>query len=455
MDVAEVDRSLASIYRGTPWIVVAEPAAATTLNVGQLQDWGVERILVIAATEGVGPLPDGVLIHLTGAQADTLMAGIRAFAASLESATVTDVIASFDPDGSARVLSPPFGMGSALAGRPAYGARWPVWRSLENKMEIDDHFRRAGVSTAPSEVVPVAEAPAATRRLASELGSVWVADNREGWHGGGEYVQWVRGSGDVASALEWFTGHADRVRVMPFLDGIPCSIHGYVTRRGISAFRPVEMLIARQVGSPRFRYLGMATTWDPPQDVRDRLRDAARQMGAYLARTVSYRGPFSIDGVLTVDGFLPTELNPRMSAGFGIQAARVGELKIGLLTRAVVEGDIDVDPEDLERLILDAADRQRSLRIGIPVAETRPADSIPIVISGDVIARTTGEPHGTLDIGPASSGSYVLIRPEDEHIPIGRSAAGLAVSTARLAAETWDLAIGGLQPAVDVGERST
>lgn len=450
MDFAALEERLATIYGGTPWIVVTDAAAAATPNVARLRDWGVERILVLSAAEGVGPQPDA-RIHLTGSHGGSIMEGFRAFSRSLTTATVAKVIADFDPAATARILSPPFGAESAFRSRRPYGQRRASWMALEDKMVIDAHFAAAGVATAPHVVVGVDGAAAAAVDLSSPLGTVWVADNRDGWHGGGEYVRWIRNAEDRRAAVEWFAVHARRVRVMPFLDGLPCSIHGYVTDGGVGAFRPVEMLIARRAGSSSLRYLGMATTWDPDPHQREAMREAARRMGVYLDGLVAYRGPFSIDGVMTSEGFRPTELNPRMSAGFGIQAASVPELHAGLLTRALIEGDIDVDPHELEDVIVQAADRSRSLRIGIPFAEARDQDSIPIEIGESAIRRTREEvAHGTLRIGPAPAGSYALLQPEQEHVPIGPSAATLAVSTARLAAETWDLPLEHLEPARDI-----
>jgi hypothetical protein len=41
-----------------------------------------------------------------------------------------------------------------------------------------------------------------------------------------------------ARALAFFVTRCDRVRVMPFLDGVPCSIHGLACRTAQRAFRP-------------------------------------------------------------------------------------------------------------------------------------------------------------------------------------------------------------------------
>jgi hypothetical protein len=453
MDFAHIEDRLASVYGGTPWIVVADAAAGATPNVARFRDWGVERILVFAAAEGVGPQPDAE-VHLTGSHGATIMEGFRAFARSLSSHAVAGVIDAFDPRGEARILAPPFGAESAFGVRRAYGERRPEWMALEDKMVIDAHFEAAGITTAPHAIVAVEDAPGAAAVVSSDHGTVWVADNREGWHGGSEYVRWVRNAEDERAAVEWFRRHARRVRVMPFLDGLPCSIHGYVTDDGTAAFRPVEMLIARRADGSGFRYLGTATTWDPDPGQRDSMRGSARRMGAYLDCLVRYRGPFSIDGVMTARGFIPTELNPRMSSGFGVQAANVPELHAGLLTRALVEGDIDIDPDELENVVVPAADRNRALRIGIPFAETRDKGSVPITITSGAILRAPADAaHGTLDIGPAPAGSYALLRPEQEHVPIGISAAPMAVSLAHLAADEWNLAIEDLEPAREVSSR--
>jgi hypothetical protein len=41
------------------------------------------------------------------------------------------------------------------------------------------------------------------------------------------------------------SARADRVRVMPFLEGIPCSIHGIVFAEHVAALQPLEMVTLR------------------------------------------------------------------------------------------------------------------------------------------------------------------------------------------------------------------
>jgi hypothetical protein len=433
-------------------VVIGEVAAAAPRLVEQLGDLDVDAVMVVSATEGVGPLPDRATLHFTRTAGETLMGGLRAYSASLDNpdAALTAALDAFDPDGTAWVLAPPFGLDAPLAGRRTYGARRPEWIELENKMTVDSLWDRAGLDRAPSRVVDVGDAAAAHRDLAGDHGTVWVADNSEGWHGGGEYVRWVRDDAAVPVATEWFAAHAERVRVMPFLDGIPCSIHGYVTAAGVAAFRPVEMLIARASDPAGFSYMGFATTWDPPGWVRDQMRAAARAVASTLDQSVGYRGPFSIDGVATAGGFRPTELNPRFSPGFGIQAAKVEGLAIGLLTRALIEGDLPVDPVWLEEAIVSAADTHRVAGMGLVTKESVEPGSIHIRVDGDRLVGVEEPAQGTIGTGAAISGSFVRMTLDEGAIPIGASMAPYAVQGARLAADHWGFDLPVVQPAPDV-----
>lgn len=455
MDVRAINQQLAALYGGSDWVVVGDVAAATTPNVDTLRDWGVERIMVVAATEGVGPLPKADVTHYTRSLSASMMGGFRAFARSLTTDGVRDAIAQFESGSMVRILAPPFG-GEAAFERPAYGERRPEWVALENKMTVDRLFAEAGVTTAPSEVVRVEEAAAVGRRLASRAGSVWVADNTEGWHGGGEYVRWVKSVDDEASATAWFGEHSSQVRVMPFLEGLPCSIHGFISGPGdVAVFRPVEMLIGRDPRALAFQYLGMSTMWDPQPTMREEMRSVARRVAHHLDEIVRFRGPFSVDGVATANGFLPTELNPRMSSGFGIQASTVKSLRMGLLTRAVIENDLAVSATDLEELVVQSADGERVLRAMVHSAETRDADSIPVRIDGARVHLSEERFDGTIEIGPAAGGSVAMLKVVTDHLPLGQSAAPMAVSMARLASETWDLRVPKLRCADPVSYTGT
>jgi hypothetical protein len=69
----------------------------------------------------------------------------------------------------------------------------------------------------------------AGRSLDLGRGTVWAGDARDGFNGGGEYVRWIRHevSVDVDEAVTFFAARCDQVRVAPFVEGLPCGIHGW------------------------------------------------------------------------------------------------------------------------------------------------------------------------------------------------------------------------------------
>ena len=276
MALDDVVAETARAYAGRKWIVAAGAAAAATGFVQDLQEWDAEDILVLSAAPGAGNLPDAP-IHYTGTTGDTMMSGIRAFTESVThpDAATRAAVERYDPDGSALVLVESFVESGLVVGRRVFGARRPEWVALEDKTVIDDVWDRAGVPRAPSAVVPVAEAAAAAGSLAGAHGTVWTADNREGWHGGAAYTRWVADAADAAEAESWFRDRADSVRVMPFFDGIPCSFHGFVANDG------------RRCGWPPD---GPQNCWPPPSAtwVRSRLMACAAAAGS--DRPSSIRG---------------------------------------------------------------------------------------------------------------------------------------------------------------------
>mgnify|MGYP001822221341 CR=1 FL=1 len=444
MDLEQINRALASFHRDKRWILVPGVAAAATETVALLREWGSGPIMIVTAAEGVGDLPTADVIRYTRASGHTQMAGIRAALRAVEqpSSAVLAAVDEFDPDHQAMVLGPDFSRGSVLAGRPVYGARPAAWGALEDKMIIDRLWDDAGVRRAPSAVVPVAEAPAVAAGLASDLGTVWVADNSEGWHGGGEYARWVRDPEDVAPAVEWLGEHAAEVRVMPFLDGIPCSIHGFATHDGVAVFLPVEMVILRRADRPEFVYVSAANFWDPPGAAREEMRIAVRRVGTLLKERHGYLGGFGIDGVCTSDGFLPTELNPRLSKGHHLQAL-AADLPISIMELMQIEGDLEISSVELEQFIVDAAVDARRGGMLLPLDGYEEPRRVGIrFIDGRAVAvDAEGVADATMEIGGAVAGSIIIMRLAPERTPIGPSIAPRSVAVIDLARRIWDLDI--------------
>jgi hypothetical protein len=458
MDLDAAKGRLADIHRGRKWILTPDAAAAAGSLVEQLHGWESGPIMIVSAIEGVGEVPEVERVHYTRTGGDTIIGNIRAFLDSIEepSATLRAAVDAFDPEGEAMNLAAGFSRKPELAGRPIYGKRPADWGALEDKMLIDELCDAAGIARAPSAIVPVAEASAAADRLAGELGTVWVADNTEGWHGGGEYVRWVRGPDDIPPAQQWFSEHAASVRVMPFLDGIPCSIHGFNTRDGTAVFLPVEMLIFRHTERPEFVYGRAANYWDPPPQITGQMRDAGSRMGALLADRVGYLGGFGIDGVATKDGFLPTELNPRQSVGHAIQASRA-DLALGSLERAIIAGDLDVAATDLEETTVAAARATRGGGMLIPIEGDHEAAETGLVFtdSGAEAVAIEHPSDARMRIGPGGLASVIIVRFDPEWDEVGPSVAPRVLQTLPLAERLWDVKVPPLEAAPDpFSERS-
>jgi len=452
MDLDRTNHTIAAFHRGKKWILVPDVAAAATGTVEQLREWGSGPIMIVTAAEGVGDLPTADVIRYTRASGDTMMTGVRAALTAVEQPSdgVLAAVDEFDPDHEAMVLGGGFSRGSVLAGRPVYGTRPAAWGALEDKMIIDQLWDDAGVRRAPVAIVPVADAPTAAADLASDLGTVWVADNSEGWHGGGEYARWIRDPEDVAPALDWFGEHAAEVRVMPFLDGIPCSVHGFATDDGVAVFLPIEMVILRLVDRPEFVYAQAANFWNPPAVIRDEMRAAARRVGMLLKSRYGYLGGFGIDGVCTSDGFLPTELNPRLSVGHHLHA-RAADLPITAMELMQIEGDLGISAADLEDFVLGIAADSRRGGLLLPLGGDEEPRKVGIrFIDGRAVAvDPDGIKDATMEIGPAVMGSIIIMQFEPERTPIGPTIAPRSVAAIDLAREIWDLDIPAVVPAPD------
>jgi hypothetical protein len=170
------------------------------------------------------------------------------------------------------------------------------------------------------------------------------------------------------------------------------------------------------------------------------MREVARRVGAYLARVEGYLGPYGVDGVLTVDGFRPTELNPRMSAGAGVQLGAI-DLPLGLLMRAEIEGLVEVDHEWLEKTAL--GQRRPMFHFGKMVTEeVRDALRVAIDNRGNVIEAGHSQVSiGKITAGPSATGSYIMGDFEIEKIAAGEAVGSLVAASLNLARAKWGLGL--------------
>ena len=449
--------ALGPLFAGRKVMVTGGPLAAMTGTCRRLLELGAERPFLLATGVGTGEVPgrdeaDWVVVEV---RAPDIIAEIRAAMRLLEllPAEVMAALDRWDPGREALVLSPMFNELPEIAGRRVYGPRRPEWRRLEDKVVVDALWDDLGVPRAPSAVVPAEAAAqrAAAERLDRGAGTAWAGDARQGFNGGAHCVRWVRTPEDAAEAAAFLAERCDQVRVMPFLEGVPGSIHGVVFPDGVATFRPVELVTLRQPGSNRLRYAGAATFWDPPAADREAMRGLARRVGEGLRDRVGYRGAFTVDGVLAAEGFLPTELNPRLGAGLSVMTRDLPDLPVGLLHGALIEGErLAVGADDLERQVLAVADRTRAGGAWTVTEVTAQAtEQLPVVFEGGSCrpAAAEGLADGVLAFGPSGVGGFVRLNLGSDRIPAGPPVAPLAVAAFALADERFGTGIGPLEPA--------
>ena len=429
--VAErVHETLPDWIGGRRVVLTGMPIAATRGWIEQLRSLGAGRVLVVGTTLGTGNLPDpehAEWIDLDIRASDPVDE-FRRFErlAADPPAALTEALDRFDPHGDALLLAAPFQAVTTVAGRPVVGGRRTEWVALEDKTTNDALFDRAGVDRPPSEIVAADDRSAlgaAAGRLDRGQGTVWSGDASEGFNGGGTFVRWVTDEAQADAARHRFANRCRWVRVAPFLEGTPCSIHGFATDDGLAVFRPVEAMTLRSADPPTLHYGGTATFFDPPEADRARMRVVARRVGSLLRDEVGFLGSYTVDGVLTDDGFRPTELNPRLGAGFTPLLAGVPELPFLAFHWAVAAGwPCPVAPDELEETITAAADAHRAG--GGWVAgrarwhETR---EHPVVVSdvGCRAAADGSEANGVVTTGPSSQGGFIRFTATPDATPVG------------------------------------
>jgi len=447
------------LFKGQRIIIVGLPLAGTLDAVTRFRKLGSDRCLVLASGPGTGTFPrtddaEWMVLEHRSPDVVTELHAVEALMAN-PPAEVIRVMDRYDPDRRALVLAPVVTLGpipSQMAGRRVWGARPAASLALEDKTRIDVFWDRIGVERSPFVVAPlsIAAVRGASDRMDRGSGTVWAGDAREGLHGGAHLIRWVRSESELTQALSFFSERCDRVRIMPFLEGIPCSIHGLVFRDDIVTIRPVELITLRPKNSAKFLYAGAATYWDPSDADREYMRTLARRVGEAFRAQVG-PGTFTVDGVMTEDGFRPTELNPRFGAGLSVMARGLPDLPLILICQALQGGEaIDYRPRELEEMLVQGADTHRSGGGWTTTRKVEPETrehALVRVDRGHRLASPGESADATLLIGPSNIGGFVRFTPDPARMPRGPSIAPDVVAAFALADREFGTGLGPVAPA--------
>jgi len=452
------ETAVRALLDGRPVVISGGPLAGLVRRLDQARELSGGDVFLLAFGRGTGPLPDlsTTPVHVIEQTSPDLVAEVREQVRVLADLPADAVAAldAWDPQRRAQVLGGPFVTARTVAGRRVLDGRLEEWAALEDKTTSDALWAAAGLRHAPAEVIEadVTSLRAAHLRLDDGAGTVWSGDSRAGFNGSASHVRRVGSAEQVEDVADWYAGECDRVRVMPFLDGIPCSAHGIVLPDGVAVLRPVEQVVLRQAAGTRFVYAGISTHWDPSSADREEIRAAVRRVGHVLARDHGFRGAYSVDGILTGDGWLPTELNPRFAGGMGMISRSIPDFPLMLLQAVLVcEASPGMTAVEIERTVLASADavRNGSVHVGSPILPAPEETSeLPVVFSpdGSSLRRADpGEPaSSSLMLGPSGFGAFLRLDVGPGSVPPGTSVGPLAAATLALADEQWGTGFGPL-----------
>jgi hypothetical protein len=166
------------------------------------------------------------------------------------------------------------------------------------------------------------------------------------------------------------------------------------------------------------------------------MRAVARRVGeAYRAQVGP--GTFTVDGVMTEDGFRPTELNPRFGAGLSVMARGLPDLPLILICQALQGGEIlDYRPRELETMLVEGADAHRSGGGWTTIQKVEKEShehSLCRADGGYQLAATGEQADASLLIGPSNIGGFVRFTPDPARTARGPSIAPAVVAAFALA----------------------
>ena len=184
-----------------------------------------------------------------------------------------------------------------------------------------------------------------------------------------------------------------------------------------------------------------------------------KAIGDELRSRVDFRGVFTVDGVMTADGFLPTYLNPRFGAALPprLPTADGESLPVFFTHLAGSTGHLDdFDPHALESLLLNRFDNHRSGGCFSFTAEIPPKE-LTVAIAGTwdgttfADLRVAGDddtPFATANWGP-NVGKGMIFATFTDEVPVGPPVAPTVAALREFFNDHWGTDLPQARPAFD------
>jgi hypothetical protein len=252
-------------------------------------------------------------------------------------------VRGFDPVGAATLIIPDPLDPLVWGQRRRIGARQRGWRRAEDKTVVDSVWDAIGLPRARSLVVdaPVNRSTLETLGALVDEGTGVVCSRQPraaGPTAGGDGIWWwLSGHKPPAPLIE--DDSPGRLRLMPLLPGLPVRVHGLVLGDQVVPFPAREIVSLPRPGQGAFLCAGTSSL----EDVGG-LASLTRHLGDGLREHLDFRGGFSVDGVLTGEGFRPTDFNARLTSAMEAAppAARVRLHAVNVLARERAEPPVGV-----------------------------------------------------------------------------------------------------------------
>ncbi|GAB4054890.1 hypothetical protein [Catellatospora paridis] len=358
---------------------------------------------------------------------------------------------SHDPLGNAFVITPDPLDPPHVGRRRHIGARRRHWRAFEDKSLVDALWDVMSIPRPPSiSTSMVTDLQALSGLLGISTGVVCgLQQVGAAPTGGAQGIWWWHAQPPPSLTAHPLTGY--RARLMPLMHGTAVRLHGMVLSEDVVAFPPMEVITLPRPGHGTFLPCGSAATLGPMPE----LSALTRRIGDRLRETLAYRGAFSVDGILTDDGFLPTDLNTRLTSAMEAAPAalRVQLQAANVLTR---EG-ADLDGNALMAMAEQAFDRGyvHTLYGASTVVAAPPGASIGVRWTATGLAEVpVANADGRLDLAPSLRGWTLTARLRSDRLPGGRPLGAHAVKVFRYADARFGTDFGELIPPFGQGGTS-
>jgi hypothetical protein len=351
---------------------------------------------------------------------------------------------AFDPDQQALLVVPDPLDPPAAGARPRFGRRPSAWRLLEDKTVVDTVWDILGIRRAPAIVVdPAVDSAAPAASIDQGAGVVCSAQSSGGTvMAGGDGVRWWRRDRSTSPPYTQLS-HSARLRLMPLLEGLPVRLHGFVLPASVVCFPSMEIVALPRPEHSTFLCAGTVRL---PVDMPD-LIQGTEDIGAALRFHLGYRGAFAVDGIISADGFMPTDFNARLTSAIEDTSSDLRVLTQA--TNLLIREGIELDHAVAHDLVETVFSRKTAFTIygAASQANVHAETQTNVTWSGSrLVVAQSRDADGHLTLTPCVRGWQLTARLHADRLPTAGPLGLIAPEVFRFSDRIWGTHFGELLP---------